>query len=70
MLLARGSIKTENPTLSEVAQDLRQNTVCKGITVEHVRKAVKTRNLPIKDGRIHRDRVADVYFSYMRGEVD
>ena len=59
-------IKTENPTLAEVAVALRVNRRCEAMTVADARKAARLRHVPIRDNRIHRDRVADVYFGFIK----
>lgn len=51
--IGAGGIKTLRPTLAEIA-------TAEGVPVVLVREAVQNRGVPIKDGRIDRQRLGDV----------
>jgi hypothetical protein len=52
----------ENPTLSMVALDLTENGEFGTLRPEEIAYAARRRNVPVRDGRVPREGLADIYF--------
>lgn len=57
-------ITTENPTLAEVALALRVNARCSEMTAKDALRAARLREVPVRDNRIPRDSVPDIFFGF------
>jgi hypothetical protein len=55
-------ITTTNPTLEEVAVAIRDGSSAKHVTARDVARFARKRGVPVKDGRVPRERQADLFF--------
>lgn len=60
--MATTAIKEENPTLSAVALDLSGQGGFGILRPEEIAYAARRRNIDVRDGRVPREALADIYF--------
>jgi len=63
-MATRLPITTENPTLAEVALAMRVNKGLERMTAADALKAARLRNVPVRESRIPRSRVGDIYLGF------